>query len=337
MKKLLVLFTAIALIGAFALPAAAGDWNFYGNSRMTTFIYSADDKAGDDSQMTWDLEGISRVGGRVKTGDIAGRFEYGTGVNLRLLYGEWDFGGGTLLVGQAYTPVMICYSSQAGYGDNGLWGIGDLYGGRLPQVKLKMGGFNVAALKNSGQSANGGANEAMMPKLEASYNLGVGQFSVDIVGGYQSFKDVASDENVASTVVGVGGGGNFGPAYVKVGVAMLTNAGDAGYSNSYKWGGSTATFDGTNDNKAMNIQVVAGFKASDTMNLEAGYGSSTNEQDVSGAEADDVSAFYAQANITIADGFFIVPEIGMVDFGQDNTGTEEGTVTYFGAKWQMNF
>jgi len=118
---------------------------------------------------------------------------------------------------------------------------------------------------------------------------------------------------------------------------MLTNAGDAGYSNSYKWGGSTATFDGTNDNKAMNIQVVAGFKASDTMNLEAGYGSSTNEQDVSGAEADDISCVYAQANITLADGFFIVPEIGMVDFGQDNTGTEEGTVTYFGAKWQMNF
>jgi hypothetical protein len=34
------------------------------------------------------------------------RFEYGTTVNVRLLYGEWNFGAGKLLVGQDYLPHL---------------------------------------------------------------------------------------------------------------------------------------------------------------------------------------------------------------------------------------
>ena len=348
MKKLFVIFAAIALVGAFALPAAAEDWSFYGSSRMTTFMVSADDDAGDDSQTTWDLQGNARIGARVKTGDVSGRFEYGSTPNLRLLYGEWDFGGGKLLVGQAYTPLYIAYSSQAWASDNGLWGMGDLYGGRNPQIKLKMGGLNVAALKNVGQSASGGANETTLPKLELSYNLSLNDFFVDLYGGYQSYtiKGVApaSDEDVVSTAVGIGAGGNFGPAYVKAAVGITTNPGNAGWTSSGSWGKdaagedeNSAVFDGTNDNDAISYHIVVGFKASDTMSLEAGYGSATNEQDVSGAEEDDISSAYAQATINLADGFFIVPEIGMVDYGQNNKGVEEGSMTYFGAKWQMNF
>ena len=48
MKKLFVLFAAVALVAAFTLPAAAADpaaWNFYGSSRMTTFFTSPDDES----------------------------------------------------------------------------------------------------------------------------------------------------------------------------------------------------------------------------------------------------------------------------------------------------
>jgi hypothetical protein len=32
-----------------------------------------------------------------------------------------------------------------------------------------------------------------------------------------------------------------------------------------------------------------------------------------------------------------VPEVGMIDFDEDAAKVEQGDVTYFGAKWQINF
>ncbi len=80
-----------------------------------------------DRDTQWALQGNSRIGANVSAGDVSGRFEYGTGVNLRLLYGTWNFGGGKLTVGRAYTPLMVCYSSQVYATDNGLVGFGYLF------------------------------------------------------------------------------------------------------------------------------------------------------------------------------------------------------------------
>jgi hypothetical protein len=41
--------------------------------------------------------------------------------------------------------------------------------------------------------------------------------------------------------------------------------------------------------------------------------------------------------INIAPGFFIQPEVGMIDFKEDFDKAEQGDFTYFGAKWQINF
>jgi hypothetical protein len=102
----------------------------------------------DEDELTWELQSNSRVGANVKAGDIGGRFEYGTGVNLRLLYGTWNFGPGTFLVGQDYTPLAYFISDQCGLGggDCGLIFWGTVYTGRHPQLKLTMGGFKVALI-----------------------------------------------------------------------------------------------------------------------------------------------------------------------------------------------
>ena len=85
MKKLLVILAAVALVWAFAAPASAVDWNFYGSARMATF-YTSDDfgdletTAGqdDDTGTQWDLQGNSRIGVRVKgEGSVSGRIELG--------------------------------------------------------------------------------------------------------------------------------------------------------------------------------------------------------------------------------------------------------------------
>jgi hypothetical protein len=152
MRKLIVVLSAAALVLAFTLPVMAqSEWSFYGNSRMWLEWADYDKEAPsnpglsgfDDEELTWTLQSNSRIGANVAAGDIGGRFEYGTGVNLRLLYGTWNFGAGTILAGQDYTPVQWVVSSQCGLGggDCGFIGWGTYYTGRVPQIKLSMGGF----------------------------------------------------------------------------------------------------------------------------------------------------------------------------------------------------
>jgi hypothetical protein len=165
MKKLAVLFTAIALV-CFAVPAMAVDWNFYGSARMATYWTSNDydesalrqgtDVNTDDSELDWALQGNSRIGARVKHEAVSGRFEFavkdddgGGTVDSRLIYGTWNFGAGSLKVGKDYTPVSQFISGQAFDGDAGLLGIGTMYGLRRGQIALTFGGFEIALIDPS--------------------------------------------------------------------------------------------------------------------------------------------------------------------------------------------
>ena len=342
MKKLLVIFAAITLVVAFSLPAAAGDWGFYGSSRMATFMSSFDEDAGDDSDVGWGQQGNSRFGGKVKTGDISGKFEYGTGVNLRVLWGEWDYGGGSLGIGQNYTPVNVFKSSQVYGGDAGLLDVGGIYGGRLDmiQLNLKEAGLKVALVEPATDDlGTGGDVDTTLPKIELAWGKSFGAFSLNVVAGYNSYtiESLTVDESVASTVIGVGFGGSFGPANIGANAYMGTNTGQYGL---WQQGAADAVADGTDveNCSTTGFLIAVGFKATETMNLELGAGSVSHTSDAAGIdEADTTMAYYAQATIPLAKTFFIVPEVGSYNYGDDNTGATEGTMTYFGAKWQMNF
>lgn len=340
MKKLLVLIAAIALVGAFALPAAAGDWSFYGSARMATFFTSQDEDAGDDAGLAWAQQGNSRIGASVKGGDVTGGFEYGTGVNMRELYGQWNYGGGTLLVGQTYVPLNFWVSSQTYGGDAGLLDVGGVYGGRHGMIMLKTAGIQIAAIEPStADLGTGGDIDVTLPKIEARWGTSFGPGFLDIAAGYQSYKieTAAADYDVNSYVVGVMGGANFGAAYVKANFYTGTNAGQYGL---WQEGADDAVISGTDvENCATTgILVVGGFKASETMALELGVGQNSHTVDVTGMDDPDTTmAYYVQANITLADGFYIVPEVGAYDYAKSNTDADQGTMTYFGAKWQMNF
>jgi len=83
MKKLLVLLAAGAFVLGLTLPAMSADWSFYGSSRLSTFFDSDSEEVNvtgyDDDDLTWSLQGNSRIGARVKAGNIGGGFEYGHG------------------------------------------------------------------------------------------------------------------------------------------------------------------------------------------------------------------------------------------------------------------
>lgn len=108
MKKLVVMAAALAMVLSVAMTAAAADWNFYGNARVGTFVHDTETPGAADVQtFEQNLQGNSRIGARVQVSDeLRGRFEYGTGVNVRHLFGEWDFGPGKLLVGQT-SPFKV--------------------------------------------------------------------------------------------------------------------------------------------------------------------------------------------------------------------------------------
>lgn len=355
MKKLFMFFIAAALIAAFSVPAAADDaeWSFYGSARMQTWFTDLSEEQAplhapldSDGDTTWSMQGNSRIGARVSAGDVGGRFEYGhtsaNGATLRLLYGTWNFGGGTLLVGQSYGPVNIFISNQVYGGDADMLNTGGVYGGRVQMIQLQFGSFKVAAVSPATTvPATGGGNEEVdttLPKIELAYSFKTDMFNVGVVAGYNTvdIDDDTNDESVDSWVVALHGGVNLGPAYIKANVFQGQNTGNYGL-----WiaGDAVANVDasGVVDNSTFGFLAVAGVKLSDSFSLEGGYGTQEHDSDVTGEVEDDTSAMYVQATIGLAPGVFITPEIGKIDYGDSNGGAEQGDETYFGAKWQINF
>ncbi len=161
MKKILAIFATAALLSAFALTAAASEFNFYGSIRYNTMSIDEESLNGthytdtayapskSDRDTSWGLWGHSRVGAKIKLSDqLTGVFELGAGdedLYLRHYYGEYDFGLGKILVGQTWHPssAIACYSSQIWDGDDGLGEHGAFYGGRSEMIKLSFGNFGL--------------------------------------------------------------------------------------------------------------------------------------------------------------------------------------------------
>jgi hypothetical protein len=358
MKKLFVIFAAIAMVGAFTATAMAADWAFYGSARVET-TYGSQNKdlssSGDSVTLfSTDLNGTSRVGARVKASDaLSGRFEYGASgsaadgyagqANIRLLYGTWNFGAGSLTVGQNYTPGGgMTNGSQALAGDYGMYTFG-LYEGRKPQVTVSMGGFSFGIVQNLG-SANivgndegpdgdwaAGGIETQIPRLEAGWWGAFGNFSVGVIGGYQTWKSLANDKNIDTMGVGASFGGAFGPASFTLQGAYSSNGG-------YIWAGHGQAEIGADveDTTTMNFTGSVGFAPSDMIYVEGGVGWRQFDNDTYDKKDSDM-VYYVNCKITMAPGVFVVPEVSVFDLMKDKDDLDQGTATLVGAKWQIDF
>jgi hypothetical protein len=345
MKKLMVLVAALALVATSAMTAAAADWNFYGVAKVETFYVDRD--LADTTNYQQGLYGNAVIGANVKVSDeLTGGFQYGTSggatsannTTLRQLWGEWNFGAGSLLIGQHNTPLNMFYSSQTFNGDAGLLGEGGVYSNRHPMIRLKFGGFEIAALPVNTTAIGAATTETSFPAIEAKYNLVMDAFSINLAGGYQSF-EVNDSKDVDSWVVAFGAKVPFGAFSLGGNVWIGENAGnlmavsvqgDAAFAGD-GFAVYNAATDDLSDNDAMGFLLVANFKANDMFTFEAGYGYTETELD--NQNEDKQQAYYANATITLAPGVFIVPEVGFYD--GDESGDDE--TLYYGAKWQINF
>ncbi len=330
-----------AVVVLISMSVNASEWDFYGSARVQTFMTDSD--VNNTTDFSESLQGNSRIGARVRVSDeVGGRFEYGASdgnANLRLLYGTWDFGVGKLTIGQDYTPLYMPVSNQVYDSDNGLAGWGEAYPGREAQIKLVLGNFQIAAVATNANYWNGTAlvdtdTQVSMPAVEAQYKLSVDNWFLGVAGGFNSF-EISDQYDVDSYIGVVSAGFTFGPAYLNGELFAGENIGNMVSSNvsGTDAGKGHAMFNGTQvfDNEAYGYELVAGYKINDMFALETGVGYQRTELD--GQDKDDVVAYYVQAPITLAPGVYIVPEIGRVDYKQG--GQDE--ITYYGAKWQINF
>ena len=362
MKKLFVCALAIAMVFALTAPTMAADWAFYGSARFDTFSNDVDPQVAgteSDTDTQWAVAGNSRLGATVSAGDVGGGFEYGTsgGVNLRKLYGTWNFGAGTLLVGQTYTPIANFYSNQVWGADEDLLSNGMAYHARRGQIRLTFGGFDVAfvtpvtqaTLRTTALGTIASAdNDVTLPQIVMSYKFSTDMFSVKPYLGWATYDfttgvtSATQSESVDSLVYGVGGKVNFGPAYVAANVWGGNNAGNFGMYMATNGNAVVNAVDGKIvDNTTLAYAGVVGFKASDMFIIEGGYGASKSEVDTMGVKVEDTSfSYYINCTINLAPGVFIVPEFGKYSLDEikmAGVSTKETETTYFGAKWQINF
>jgi len=157
-----------------ALEDTIGSWSFYGSVRYATFYETTSNDAafkdtgkvttlatdadmlGSDQKKTlWGLAPNTRIGASVNKDDLGGKYEIGfkddATLYTRLLYGAYTFDNVTFLAGQDYTPLSPSFCNQAFKGDTGLKEFGqiDETGSRVPQLKVKWNGLQVALVRTN--------------------------------------------------------------------------------------------------------------------------------------------------------------------------------------------
>ena len=359
MRKLLIVLAVFVFVAAYTVPVMADDqWDFYGSARILTFSVDKSKEIGQgtcpncvsDEDLDLALSGSARtVGAKVKAGDIGGRLELGGTVNLRLAYGTWNFGAGTLVVGHAYTPCNFFPSGMV-YNDNSMVSYGAPYDGRRPQLKLQLAGLQIALVQPNAVSASGLAateTDTSIPKIELSYSLKLGPVSLYFFGGMNSHDDVVltgtteKSYSIDSNVLGVGFKVPIGALYVNGNVWMSTNPANYGMLQDVK-AATGAAYNATNDSiedcDSTVMALIVGFKISPMIKLEGGYGVRTNEVGPSPNTEAETTFMYVQAPISLAKGVTLTPEIGSMDYGDVKPGTgERGDQSYFGFRTKIDF
>ncbi len=355
MKNFIVVLAALALMAG---SASAAEWNFYGQARIQTFWHETDEISGPDGDVQYSesLHSLSRIGAKVKVSDeLIGRFEYGASkgnANIRLLYGEWDFGAGKLLVGQNWNPLAWIYSTQA-YDEAELFQFGAVYSHRSPQIALTFDGFKIAfrkpdisVYKYNDVTTNyemKDGEQVVIPAIEATYQLDLDMVTLDFGAGYSTFEATVDghDEDVDSYVLALGAKFNMAGFFMKGDVYYGQNAGNLIWievdganldgSLPHNDGFARIEDDELLDNECLGFSLVAGYKINDTFTVEAGYGYTQTELDHH--DDDELDAYYINTTITLAPGVFVIPEVGFFD-GKESGDTE---MVYYGLKWQINF
>jgi len=350
MRKLFILFAAVAFAFAFTTPAAA-EVNFSGFVAFETYMQSVDNvgTTPDADDLIWTLDrGCSRLTASFKEGPVSGLVEIRPVVGgnwVRHWFASWNFGAGTFSIGQFWTPEFSCIGSvKRGCGVAGP--LDPACSVRIPFAQLQFGGLKIAAGEpNAPGGVVGGLytdTETSLPKLMASYNLNVGMVGLKLFGGYNTYaeRDPATDQSqdIDSILYGLTASAGFGPLTVKgmvYGGDNLVEYGVGAPGFSAFWNGTAVL-----DESAMYYGIDLAYKVSDMLTVTAGYMTGESESDRPGTWEDETSQYHVNATITLAKGVTITPEYAVVDNDdiiQAGVTTEQTKTSWMGVYWQINF
>jgi len=359
MKKFIVALAAVAMM---ATSAYAAEWNFYGSASVQTFWTNTDvigpgGVNGDTMVTMGNIDSANVIGANVKVSDeLTARFEYGNdsaGLNLRHLYGTWNFGAGSLVIGQTDGAFDTDIGNQV-YNDGIIGGLACADTGRAPLVMLVFGGlkFNIEApVANVVDGAVlVGTGEATLPQFNVSYKMNFDNISIELGGAYQTYEykptvgAVTYAVDVDSYVAGAQFSGTFGAFGLNASLYTGQNASNLGMGNA-----TTVAYSATNtggyalfdrgasntikDADSFGYALTASFVLNDMLSFGAGYGHVNNEIDMPGAPDNEADTYYINMPITVAPGVVITPEIGTVDYNE----VGETDMDYFGAAWKISF
>jgi hypothetical protein len=364
------------------LEDTLGTWSFYGSARYATFFEKSSSDAafkdtdnvtnliggspsltGPDQKLTqWGLAANTRLGAQVNKGDFGGKVEFKLkddgSVGVRLMYGTYKVNDITFVFGQDYGPLsdFPTFSNQVFNGDDGLkgWGVIDENpSSRIPQIKIRWNGLQVALLETGSKYATGlnlpadakATTEALLPHLEARYTFKADRFTGDIFGGASTYKvkseSLDIDKSVNSYAAGLCGGVKAAPVYGNAMVWMARNGKQLGLHQADAAGANFNLDDeGIINDKDYGYALTAGVVML-KVTVEAGYGFVSSKPDVDNAINNKAQSYYLNATIpvvqTASAKFFVVPEVGIFDYMKDANGDNQGKATYAGAKWQVDF
>jgi hypothetical protein len=366
----MILLIAAAYIAVSVMPAAAAsDVSFYGQSWFATWWDKTDGTSNgttfDDTAMTWQTDGaqVSRFGARFKDGPMSGLVEIGlgngAGIRTRHIYGEYDFGGFKLLVGQTYAKSFLptLYGARGGQGTyRGEASIGT----RTPMIRARFnagpGELAISALTPTVTTYPAGFAAAFvedidstMPRLEIAYDVKFGNFRLNLVGTHQSYEVVDTATNVGYDVTSYAVMGKlqaaFGPLSLSAGMYSGQNLKEFGMGGLPAT--ATSTWNGTQilDTDQFGWALGAKFKVNDMFAVAAGYGETDLSQPsgvagVTDAE-DTMKGYHLSAFVTVAKNFDINFEYGVKDWEDIRAAgglpVDEGKDKYWGMEWILKF
>jgi len=379
MKKRIISASIIAAALGLSVPAMALDVTPYGAIRVGTWwtssTYYNGQNALHDADFTLDLQGDSLVGMRVKEGDFSGVAEMGAynpknragGVELRMLFGEWDFGGGKVRVGYAPSPYVF-RSEQTYDSDGGFNGYGSLWDGRYAQIKASLNNGLYLTLKKQSTSNTGGTSnfttntgpawqntpfnltatqyaatntnyDTYLPQTTVGYE---GKAGILKYGGGMAFNfykvtqttsDVVTSKDEIYSYLGFAHGTvDLAPVELKFNLYTGQNVGNL-MANS---GAATGSYYFNRHNAyTYGGWAQVGYTLNNKIKMFTGASYESN--DTKESKVDDRMAAFANLQYAVSKNFKVVPEITYLNDLRSRTGAKEPQIYAAGVKWEMTF
>jgi hypothetical protein len=349
MKKVVFVLAVVFLAGA-VLSAV----DFYGNARIG-YWYDMQDKdfnngVADRTVLHYDLFSTSRFGA-IFTGEAyKGKIEVcmaRTGVNLRQVWGEYDFGMMKVLVGQYYTGFFDLPNQATAIvsaSENLMIGYGLTYDSRNPMIKLSLdnGAYLIFMEPKLVDPAGVGGVDALLPKVNLGMRFNFDSlmlhptFGINMSQYNKDFNAAGMDESVLAYAAALTAKYCMGDLTILAQGSLGQNVKDYGILSGAT--GGKAVWDGTD---ILNATTTAGYlelkyKLNDKTTLMAGGGFSGTDRDDYDDPNTAITA-YLNAKINLHPKMFIMPEVGMIDEQEDGMGNVEGSRMYFGLNLQADF